>query len=83
MKQKCKSCASCGMPLEKPADFALGDITREYCAYCTDKGGKLLPFKTVQKICADYYVESQGVTLEAANKMATDLLMAQPAWKKP
>jgi hypothetical protein len=69
------------MPLENPADFAMGDINHQYCAYCTDKKGNLLPFEQVFKLCSDYYVESQGITLEAAAKMATDLLKSQPAWK--
>ncbi len=82
MKEKCKSCGSCGMPLEKPEDHALSDINQEYCRYCTDKSGKLLSFDKILKMNADYYVESQGVTPDAAIKMATDLLRSQPAWKR-
>lgn len=69
------------MPLEKAEDFALGDVNQPYCRYCTDKSGKLLPFEKVLKMNASYYVESQGITAEAANKMAMDLLKGQPAWK--
>src|SRR6266481_5417094 len=36
MAEKCISCGSCGMPMEKPEDFALGDVTQPYCAWCTD-----------------------------------------------
>lgn len=81
MKPKCKSCSSCGMPLEKPEDFALGDAKSDYCRYCTDSTGKLLPYETVLKANSDYFQESQGLTQSAALKMAKDLLHSQPAWK--
>ena len=47
MPEKCISCGSCGMPMEKPEDFALGDVTQPYCSYCTDARGKLLPYEQV------------------------------------
>ena len=81
MKPKCKSCSSCGMPIENPKDFSLGDTSSDYCRYCTDKSGKLLPYEKILKANADYFKESQGLTNEAAHKMATDLLKSQPAWK--
>jgi hypothetical protein len=81
MKEKCQSCASCGMPLEKSEDYALGDTSQAYCVYCTDAKGQLLPFEKILKANANYYVESQGITPDAAMKMATDLLKNQPAWK--
>lgn len=82
MKKKCESCNSCGMPLENKADFALGDPTSIYCKYCVDKTGNLLPYDTIVKNNAHYYKESQGLTDEAATKMAKDLLVTLPAWKK-
>ena len=70
MAEKCISCGSCGMPMEKPEDFALGDVTQPYCSYCTDARGKLLP-----------YEQSQGVTAEAAKRLAQALLADMPAWR--
>ncbi|MGZ5278716.1 MAG: zinc ribbon domain-containing protein [Pseudobdellovibrionaceae bacterium] len=81
MIEKCKSCGSCGMPMEKAEDFALGDIASLYCRYCTDKAGKLLGYDEILQANASYYKESQGMTDQAALKMATDLLKSQPAWK--
>ena len=81
MKQKCASCHSCGMPLENQEDFALGDISSAYCKYCVDKMGALLPYETVLQNNAQYYKESQGLTDQAAVKMAKDLMVALPAWK--
>ncbi len=81
MKPKCESCNSCGMPLEKKEDFALGDTSSSYCHYCVDKQGSLLPYETILKANANYYQESQGITEQAANKLAKDLLKSMPAWK--
>ncbi len=81
MKPKCESCNSCGMPLENKEDFALGDITSQYCKYCVDLKGELLPYESILKANANYYRESQGLTELAATKMAKDLLVSMPAWK--
>ena len=55
MPEKCISCGSCGMPMEKPEDFALGDVTQPYCAWCTDARGKLLPYEQVLETNARIY----------------------------
>jgi putative zinc ribbon protein len=81
MPEKCISCGSCGMPMEKPEDFALGDVTRPYCAWCTDARGELLPYETVLETNARIYEQSQGVTSEAAKRLAQDLLADMPAWR--
>ncbi|HLW92652.1 MAG TPA: zinc ribbon domain-containing protein [Roseiarcus sp.] len=81
MTIKCVSCGSCGFPMEKPEDFALGDPSQPYCRYCTDTGGRLLPYETVLDTNARYYVESQGVSSSAARGMAAALLASMPAWR--
>ena len=78
---KCKACGSCGMPLEKAGDFALGDPNATLCHFCTDKNGKLLPYEKILAMNAQYYSESQGITLAAAAKLAEEFLKSQPAWK--
>ncbi len=69
------------MPMEKLEDFALQNSGSDYCKYCTDEQGKLLPWEQILKVNADYFKDSQGITEVASVKMATDLLRAQPAWK--
>lgn len=81
MADKCPACGSCGMPLEKPEDFALGDPKSLYCSACTDRKGKLLPYEEIVAMNAQYYVQSQGITPNAANRMARALLDGMPAWK--
>jgi hypothetical protein len=36
-----KNCATCGMPLEKKEDFALGDEKARFCAYCVNPDGSV------------------------------------------
>jgi len=81
MADKCPACGSCGMPLEKPEDYALGDVTRPYCRYCTDARGELLPYEQVLETNKRFYVESQGITPEAATRMAREMLADMPAWR--
>jgi Putative zinc ribbon domain len=81
MADKCPACGSCGMPMEKPEDFALGDPTSEYCSSCTDRQGKLLSYEQVLEMNARYYITSQGITPEAARHMAQALLADMPAWR--
>jgi len=81
MDKNCISCGSCGMPLEKTEDFALGDTSSVYCKYCTDEQGQLLSFDTILTGTTKFYVESQGVNEEAARKMAKALLLDMPAWR--
>lgn len=79
--EKCPACGSCGMPLEKPEDFALGDVTRPYCRYCTDASGELLPYEKVLETNASYYEESQGVKPDVAMRLAQAMLADMPAWR--
>lgn len=69
------------MPLENQDDYAIGDTSSPYCKYCVDTHGQLLPYETILKANAHYYQESQGLTEQAATKMAKDLLHSMPAWK--
>ncbi len=81
MTNTCPSCYSCGMPLEKSADHALGDINQTFCAYCTDEQGKLKSFEDILNSMASYLVHSQGVDKTAALEIAKDVLAKQPAWR--
>jgi hypothetical protein len=67
--------------MERDEDFALNDPSRPYCRYCTDAGGALLPYEAVLDTNARYYVESQGVSPDAARGMAAALLASMPAWR--
>ena len=78
--EKCPACGSCGMPMEKAADFALGQSGQPYCSYCTDKSGQLQSWEKILEMNVKYYMESQGITQSAATQLATEFLKSQPAW---
>jgi len=79
---KCKSCGSCGFPIEQPEDFALGNIVSLYCRYCTDEQGRLLPYEKILQANTQFYIDSQGISADAAENMAKDLLATMPAWER-
>jgi Putative zinc ribbon domain len=81
MNKKCTSCNSCGMPLEKATDYALGCVSSQYCTHCTDDKGNLKPYSDVLQGMAGYLVESQGINRDKAQTMAQDLLSRLPAWQ--
>jgi hypothetical protein len=70
------------MPMEKIEDFALGRRDQDYCRYCTDEQGRLLSYAQILAMNANFYVESQGLTENAAQKMADECLRSQPAWRQ-
>ncbi len=81
MTTKCVSCGSCGFPMEKDDDFALSDRSQPYCRNCTDARGTLLSYEAVLVANAQYYIESQGISADAARGMAATLMAAMPAWR--
>lgn len=81
MNKRCESCNSCGMPLEKPEDYALGDIQTKYCVYCTDSKGHLKTFDEILEGMTTFLMSSQGLAKEAAHRMAQEVLETLPAWK--
>jgi Putative zinc ribbon domain len=77
----CRSCGSCGFPMQAPADYAGDNLDADYCSTCAEANGKLKPYDDVVHANASYFVRQQGVDPEAARKMAQALLASMPAWK--
>ncbi len=82
MEKTCPSCYSCGMPLRKTEDYALGDANQKYCSHCTDALGNLKSYDEILKNTAEYLSYSQGLEMKAANELAHNLLSQQPKWCK-
>ena len=79
MQKTCPSCHSCGMPLEKPSDFACENS--KFCVHCVDEKGQLKPYEEILNGMAGYLAHSQGIDPSAAKMMAGEVLSKQPAWK--
>lgn len=78
---RCRSCGSCGFPMQSADDFAGGNPDSPYCSTCADEGGALRPFDAVLEANAAYYVRQQGVHPDAARELTRALLASMPAWK--
>lgn len=77
----CRSCGSCGFPMQTPEDFAGGHADSAFCSTCGDDQGQLKPYAEVLAANAAYYVRQQGVHPDAARALAAALLASMPAWK--
>ena len=82
MNEKCPSCGSCGMPLEKPEQFGGGNPKNAYCIYCTNEKGELLDYETILEGNVQFYMKEQGLDKEAARDLSVSYLSTLPAWKK-
>lgn len=77
-----KVCISCGMPMTKPADFPLGDESRDYCVHCARADGTMQSYAEKLEGSTDFLVRTQGLDREAARGLAERTLAKQPAWKE-
>lgn len=81
MTASCPTCASCGMPLEKPEDHSLGNLNSSYCCHCTRPDGTLKSYDQILEETAAYFVHSQGLDPQAAYTMTQTILSQLPAWR--
>ncbi len=83
MLEKCKSCGSCGMAMEKPEDFAGGNLESLYCSYCADDEGQIIvTFDEVVASFAEDLVNNQGFDDQAALHTAIETIKVLPAWRE-
>jgi len=76
-----KTCIACGMPMEKPEDFALGDETKDWCVHCARPDGSLRSYDEALEGMTGFIVQSQGLDHEAARGVAASMMAKLPAWK--
>ena len=81
MTNQHKICASCGLPLEKPQDFSMGDEQSIYCRYCADENGQLKSYEDVHEGLASFLMFSQDLDESTSEKMADSMLKESPAWE--
>ena len=76
-----KECIACGMPMSKPADFAMGDTTRDYCVHCARPDGSMQSYDEKLASLTSFLVRTQGLDGKAAAVGAVDMMARLPAWK--
>lgn len=76
-----KTCIACGMPMEKPSDFAANDPKKDYCAHCARPDGTMQSFEEKKENLKNFIIRTQGFAEEAASRIAGDMMRKLPAWK--
>ncbi len=76
-----KTCIACGMPMETPADHALGDESKEYCVYCARPDGTMHSYGEQLDSMTGFIVRTQGLDAAAARSTARAMMAQLPAWK--
>lgn len=77
-----KICVACGMPMENASDFAANDPEKDYCIHCSRPDGEMQSFEEKRKNLTKFIVRTQGFDESAAEKIAINMMMKLPAWKK-
>lgn len=76
-----KTCISCGMPMTKPADFPLGDESKDYCIYCARPDGSLKSYPEALEGTTKFLIRTQGLDKDEARRIAIRTMAKFPAWK--
>ena len=76
-----KVCIACGMPMTKPADFASGDESKDYCIYCARPDGSMQSYPEKLEGTIQFLIRTQGLDENAARQVAVRNLSKLPAWK--
>jgi hypothetical protein len=76
-----KLCIACGMPMTKPADYPLGDESKDYCIYCARPDGSMQSYPEKLEGTTDFLIRTQGLDRQAAHAAAIRTLAQLPAWQ--
>ncbi|MFA5184753.1 MAG: zinc ribbon domain-containing protein [Patescibacteria group bacterium] len=77
-----KNCATCGMPLEKKEDFALGDEKSEFCAYCVNPDGSLKSGEEIFQGGVNFFLGALGGEKNFAEKITRKNMSQLPYWQE-
>ena len=77
-----KNCATCGMPLEKKEDFALGDENAEFCVYCTNVDGSVKSGEEIFKGGVEFFRGTFGSDQIMAEKITRKNMRQLPYWRE-
>ena len=76
-----KTCIACGMPREKPEDYAMGDEGKDYCVHCARPDGSMQSYEEKLNSMSKFIIKAQGLDKVAARKAARNMMARLPAWK--
>ena len=76
-----KTCIACGMPMETPADFARGDVEKDYCVHCARPDGSMQSYDEKLANMSAFIVRTQGLDAAVAENAARSMMARLPAWQ--
>lgn len=76
-----KTCIACGMPMKETSEFAMNDVTKDYCVHCAKSDGSMQSFEEKREGLTDFIVRTQGFDRTAAFGVAESMMKKLPAWK--
>ncbi len=74
------NCISCGMPMKTPSEYAMNDVTKDYCVHCARPDGSMQSFEEKKESLTDFIVKTQGLDKAVAVKAAEGMMRKLPAW---
>lgn len=77
-----KVCIACGMPMNEPADFAMGNSEKDYCVHCARPDGSMQSYEEKMDSLTGFIVRTQGLDQGAAKEAARKMMSRLPAWRE-
>lgn len=74
-------CIACGMPMNEAREYAMGDVTKDYCVHCARPDGSMQNYEEKLRGMTDFIVRTQGLDPAVAERAAEDAMRRLPAWK--
>jgi hypothetical protein len=75
------TCIACGMPMQKPEDFAMGDTGKDYCLHCASPDGSMRSYEETLEGMTMFMMRSQGLAEAPAREAVKQMMARLPAWK--
>ncbi len=76
-----KTCVACGMPMNEPKEFAMGDTSKDYCIHCARPDGTMQSYEEKLDSLTGFIIRTQGLDKLAAGAAAGNMMAGLPAWK--
>ena len=75
-----KNCIACGMPMKDISEFAMNDVTKDYCIYCARLDGSMQSFEEKRESLTRFIIKTQGLDEGVAFKITENIMKKLPAW---
>ncbi|HUI68890.1 MAG TPA: zinc ribbon domain-containing protein [Spirochaetia bacterium] len=76
------TCIACGMPMAKPEEHAMGDVSKNYCVHCARPDGSMQSYTEKLKSLTGFIMKTQAFDEKVARKSAKEMMAKLPAWKQ-